>query len=334
MQRFGHIDILKLIFSFCVIAIHTSLLSDFNDDVNWYITHIILRLAVPFFFVASGFFYGKKIIKSNNIDKITYDYIKKLIYPFIFWLLISLPIEFLKKYKGDILSTIIILIKKVLFYPWGALWYISALIVSIFILSKFYKRNKYYLPIVIGIILYVFGLISNSYYFIINNSILKNIIDGYRNIFITSRNGIFVGIIYVSVGVLIYKLYSDKKIINIKKSIIYFILCYMVLIFEVYFIRSKLYIDDNSLFISMPLLMFLFFNIILNYECTLKTKLIRNYSIALYFIHKTVILYLTYIFNIEPGIKLFFITILISTSVYLLIKNSKNKYLKKVIYES
>ena len=54
---FGYIDIVKFIFSICIIALHTLVLDSFNSDINWYVTHCIFRLAVPFFFVTSGFFF-------------------------------------------------------------------------------------------------------------------------------------------------------------------------------------------------------------------------------------------------------------------------------------
>lgn len=75
--KYGYIDIFKFIFSICIVAILTGLLSATSQNINWYLTHMILRLAVPFFFIVSGFFYGKKIIQNkDSIDDITHKYIK------------------------------------------------------------------------------------------------------------------------------------------------------------------------------------------------------------------------------------------------------------------
>lgn len=49
------IDIFKFFFCLCVIAIHTSLLKNCSDEVFFWTNQCVLRLAVPFFFIVSGF---------------------------------------------------------------------------------------------------------------------------------------------------------------------------------------------------------------------------------------------------------------------------------------
>lgn len=43
------VDLLKLLFAICVVGIHTQVLDQFSERTNWYITHLLFRLAVPFF---------------------------------------------------------------------------------------------------------------------------------------------------------------------------------------------------------------------------------------------------------------------------------------------
>ena len=62
------IDIVKLFFAFCIVGIHTDLLSVFPEKVSFWIMQLIFRLGVPFFFVVSGAFLGCKLEKNN------YDY--------------------------------------------------------------------------------------------------------------------------------------------------------------------------------------------------------------------------------------------------------------------
>lgn len=52
------IDIVKLFFAYCVIAIHTVLFLDVNEGLYWFNNHMIWRLAVPFFFLTSGYFFN------------------------------------------------------------------------------------------------------------------------------------------------------------------------------------------------------------------------------------------------------------------------------------
>lgn len=67
---FKCVDILKFVFSLCVLCIHCGLLKG-HPVYNW-INPLLFRLAVPFFFVASGFFIGQKIYtdgRFNGFDK-------------------------------------------------------------------------------------------------------------------------------------------------------------------------------------------------------------------------------------------------------------------------
>ena len=83
------VDVFKLLFSLCIVGIHTSVLSAFSGDVEWYVMHLVFRLAVPYFFIASAFFYGVKIYRDENNKEhrrsVCRDYIRRNIYYFLFW---------------------------------------------------------------------------------------------------------------------------------------------------------------------------------------------------------------------------------------------------------
>ena len=242
MKSRGYVDIFKFIFCIFVVGIHTEVFNKLGL-MNWYIVNCIFRLAVPFFFVCSGYFYVKKIYlyTHDEIKKYTINYIRRLIIPFFFWLFIGLILsEYKNAYNGDIVSTIILLLKKVVFYPWGALWYVLALIIAILLLSFFYSKKKYYLPIIIGSFLYIFALLCNSYYFVTaSNSVLRSIIDNYMNIFISARNGIFVGLLFVAIGGIIYKMEYDGIEIFKNKKIIITIISLFCLIIEVSIVKMN-----------------------------------------------------------------------------------------------
>lgn len=330
--KYGYVDILKFIFSICIIIMHTGLLYSTSPTINWYLTHLLLRLAVPFFFITSGFFYGRKILaKNKEIKKITRKYITKLFYPFIFWLCISLPVEFIDTHEGNILRTILILIKKTFFYPWGALWYILALMVAVLVLSKFYKKNKFYLSILIGFFLYTFALICNSYYFlVIDRPLMKSIVDLYMKIFISGRNGIFLGIFYVSIGVILSKIQKENKLLNKKENIIMIILAYFAYAIEIYIVNHKPILDDSSLFIFLPIFIFLLVSLLIQLNDNKEYKKLRNYSIGLYLIHRPVMGYLRLLFKIDYGINLFIVTIFLAFFICYLLQKSENKFIRLI----
>lgn len=191
-NKYEMIDILKFIFAIFVVGIHTHIMSNPENTYQWYILHIFFRMAVPFFFISSGFLFGKKYIKNKeNLKEISKMQIKRLLIPFIFWMLVSLPYVIITTTGNNIFEIILKILKDVIFYPWDALWFILALIVAIGLEYFFLKKKKIKLALSIGIILYCICLLGNSYYFLLEGTPLQNIMDGYIQIFETTRNGLF-----------------------------------------------------------------------------------------------------------------------------------------------
>ena len=310
-KNLGLIDIFKLIFAIGIVCIH-SLLFNGNDTFSWLFMHGFLRLGVPFFFFSSGYFLYKKLIKSNDIEKAKKDYLNRLSKPFIFWLILNLPIVLYNYYKKGygIKKIILILIRSILFYPWGAMWYVLALIVAVIIIIPFYKKGKIKRIVFIGALFYLFALLCNTYYFLVNNTNLKKIIDILLTIISSPRNGIFVGLYFVSCGMYISDLIEKNKI-SYKKNYLIFIISYILLIIEIIITKNYYHIDDHSLFILFITLIPSLFVFLSQYNINFDTKIFRNYSTGIYFSHRFLLGIVTLIINQANSLLVFFITIFI-----------------------
>ena len=66
-KRNNSIDIFRLICSIMVIMIHVSPFIEINESIGFFFSTIFPRIAVPFFFAVSGYFYHKKLEKSKHI---------------------------------------------------------------------------------------------------------------------------------------------------------------------------------------------------------------------------------------------------------------------------
>lgn len=85
MKNYFLIDIFKIIMATLVVIIHTV-------DVSNIYAHRVLELAVPFFFLASGFFLEKKCEYSvSKVDTILL-WIKRLSSYYLLWTLVYLPV--------------------------------------------------------------------------------------------------------------------------------------------------------------------------------------------------------------------------------------------------
>lgn len=332
-KNYSLIDIFKLIFAIGIVAIHCNIF-DNNGMISWLTLHGIFRLGVPFFFCVSGFLLYEKLLNTENDKEYIKKYIKRLFIPLIFWLIINIPIKLFEYKSNGILLIVIKLFRLLIFYPWGAMWYVLALIVSILLVYPLYKRDKLKLAVIIGSILYIFALLCNNYYFIIENTFVQKIVDIYLFITTSARNGIFEGFYFVSVGIYINKMIYDKKINN-KTNLIVLIFSYILLILEIILIKNYNHKDDHSLFVMYIILIPSLIVFLQKYSLKMNTKILRNYSSGIYFCHRFILGVITIcssILNIKlSSLFIFFITMTIIILLLSILYKIDNKYINKVI---
>ena len=64
-KKYGAIDIAKYVSALLVVCIHTFPFYEVSVRLNAYWIQTVCRLAVPFFFVSSGFFFFRKWDKNH-----------------------------------------------------------------------------------------------------------------------------------------------------------------------------------------------------------------------------------------------------------------------------
>ena len=70
-MNFPLVDIVKFIFAILIFIMHSGV---FQNILNGELIEALsARLAVPYFFVASGFFFGKKVYLDKKHGKISYS---------------------------------------------------------------------------------------------------------------------------------------------------------------------------------------------------------------------------------------------------------------------
>lgn len=200
------VDLAKFVMAFAVIAIHVSARSAvglaFPETVQWFIA-----LAVPFFFITSGYLLGKKLADTSQIQQkreLLLGRSRNLFKIFICWLIIYLPITIyiysLRDYPlwKDVLSYLrCVIINGESQYAWP-LWFIYSMAIVCFILSKALFR-KYSLTVLTTAFIIVNFL---------NNSVSLGYISGgnqFVSLFNTLTSRTLGGGIYIIAGIIIYK---------------------------------------------------------------------------------------------------------------------------------
>ena len=206
------IDYLRLFFIIGILFIHTGLC--YALPYGYYILTIIFRLGIPFFFITSGYFYGKQ---DNGFDRnnLKNNYLKKLIPPYIFWGTLYLILEFLINQNKSLLFLVSNTFKMFLGSFSNVMWYSGSLIWSIIILSNIKNKKQLIISIVISFLLYLIGLLFNTYNFVLIFHYTE-LYDALITTFTQNRSFWFVGFMYVAIGYYIGKYFKNK----IKKGII------------------------------------------------------------------------------------------------------------------
>ena len=139
--HYGMINVLRLVFAIAVISIHTMAFKSINEDL-WIATSMgIARLAVPFFFIVSGYFLYNRI-GSKKESKST---LKRLLILYTSWVLIEI-ITLFPMVLNSLGAPPILIIERLLFIGiTGSLWYISSLIIAILVISPLLKKDQIYL---------------------------------------------------------------------------------------------------------------------------------------------------------------------------------------------
>lgn len=284
LNNFKMVDVVKYIAAIMVICIHCNPIVP-QEQINFFIKNVICRIAVPFFFISSAYF----VIRGcNSKDNYLKNYLKSLAKSYLAWSIVFIPIglDWIHQnltLSGELLPFALLfgLIHVGTYYH---LWYIPAMIFSLFFVDKLLKHISYKAVFIISILLFMFGSLE-TYYGFLTPGLLKDIFDIFIQVFFTTRTGLLFGMIFITIGFYIYD-YQEKL-----KSLVKYIPLLTCLFTVTLFIEGALLyntarLDMNFMFMLVPF-SFFFFLWVLSFPKTLKfdTRKIRELSKYYYFVH-------------------------------------------------
>ncbi len=143
-EQFRGVDAVKFIMAVCVIILHTHPLEGINHTLNFITADVLGRVAVPFFFMATGFLLAQRKEDGYFFE---IDHVKKYVYRilklYIIWTAIYLPVIIYKNIidSGEGLRYgILTSIRDFIFVgSYGHLWYLPATavgVVAVFFLTE------------------------------------------------------------------------------------------------------------------------------------------------------------------------------------------------------
>lgn len=314
------LDIVKFICSLLVVFLHCY--CNEYGSFGYLIKETLCNLAVPFFFISSGFLFFKKL-DNENPQLYLLKYVKRLIIIYLFWSFITLPVSIYNFYhifpNGSLILLFMYLIKCFFFIgSLGVYWYILSLILDSIIIYYAYKNNKLNILFTISLILFLVGVLFKSHYL---PEILYKIIDFF---FSSERNFLTVGLFYMTIGSLIAR-YNE-----VKEEKANFLLVIGLVISTILKFLEMIYLNIHFFELFQSIFLFL---LAINSNLKLKkenTIFIRKLSTIIYLVHFPFILCFDYYLQ-KGTIINFCVTIFFCFIISFILINDKTNITKKII---
>lgn len=261
-QNYNCIDLAKFVCSIMVVIIHVAPFGEADEpslmsNLNYFFQNYLARVAVPFFFICSGFFlYKKTTLESFSIEP-TKKYVLRILVLYGIWTVIYFPLAFralIKEDKGIVHAILTYLRNCVFSGSYSHLWYLPSLIFAVLIVSfLLFKKVPPKKMFFAAVILYVIGLLAQSWFGIIEplETLAPSIwafLKLLRKIIVTTRNGLFEGFIFVFLGML-FAFYDLK--ISKKKALIGFFTSMLLLFFEVFLLKHIEFVRQYDMYLFL-----------------------------------------------------------------------------------
>ena len=197
-KSYTGIDCFRMIAALFIIAIHTSPLGTYSEWGDFILTRVIARVAVPFFFMTSGFFLISRY--SCNADRLC-AFARKTALIYGAAVLLYLPINMYNGYfkMENLLPNIIqdIVFDGTLYH----LWYLPASLAGGVIAWILVRKLGFRRAFVVAVILYLMGLFGDSYYGLGKQ---VPVLGGFYTLWFQvsdyTRNGIFFAPVFLVLG--------------------------------------------------------------------------------------------------------------------------------------
>lgn len=291
-MQYKGIDIVKFIMALFVVILHTHPLYAINRTADFLTADVIARMAVPFFFAATGFLLEKQInMRDADTRKTIVRYVRKVLRLYCVWTAVYLPIILYNKFilNGESFAYgVFTLIRDFIFAgSYGQLWYLPAAAVGllvVFVLRKYLGERK---TAVLLLLLFVTGLTTQSYFGVTlaqigPDGILWKVMKAVKKVMVTCRNGVFFGSIFIYMGTWIAR--CDLKM-KVWKAVSGLTISTLLFCAEASYLWSIDSVRDKDMYLLLLPTVFFLMMLAIQIHIEWDTVFLRKMSINIYLVH-------------------------------------------------
>ncbi len=269
-QHYGMIDIVKFLCAILIVVSHY--ISEYaTGRINSLIDYAssLYIIVVPFFFVCSGFFLFRKIFeKQENQKALIVKYCKRIMIMYLSWSTIYVVFNILTWMRFGITKNELLkyILNSIFYSTYQTIWFLPALCVGVILTYYLFIRIGLKYTLVVALFLYLIGAIGVSYSYLIEGTLLEQIYGIYNYVFVSARNGVFNGFLFVTIGALIAKKDGQKRENRFYSSLFLTIIFGVAFVIEAFILKIKFNaINANTLLFLVPFIYF-FVRLCLNFK--------------------------------------------------------------------
>lgn len=272
------IDRFRIAAAVMVIAIHTSPLLSFSKAGDMVLTGILARVAVPFFFMATGFF----LFQGGGANSFSYmKFLRKNMLLYGAAILLFLPLSI---YAGHFNQSPFLpeLLKDIVFNgTFYHLWYFPAVMLGVGVVVILQRYLRFQTAFTISFVLYLVGLLGDSYYgFSSQAPFIREVYHILFQCFDYTRNGLFFTPVYLMLGIFL----SKRKPLPLSQCIPGLSVSLSLLLAEGLLLHYFSAPRHDSMYLMLPVTMYFLFQLLLLPKGqAVKTR--RTVSLLIYLIH-------------------------------------------------
>ena len=273
------IDIFRVAAALLVITLHTSPLTSFSTTADFALTRIAARLAVPFFFMSSGFFTVSRYTKDTSRFK---TFAAATLKTYAFAILLYIPLNIYNGYFSGVSLLPEILRDLIFDGTFYHLWFLPASVLGAYIAQLFIKKIGYKGAGAVTAALYLIGVFGDSWYGLAEK--LPGIGAFYGHIFQIAdytRNGLFFSPLFIVLGG--YMADSNLQI-SLKRSVVGFSVSFLAMSIEAFTLHRFGVPRFDAMYLMLPLCVLFLFNMLLKVGGK-RSRLLRDVSLVIYIVH-------------------------------------------------
>ena len=277
-RTYKGIEIFRVVAAFLVVAIHTSPLAGYSGTADFVFTRVIARVAVPFFFMVTGYFV---LSKGTGVRR----FLKKTAIIYAASAALYLPINV---YAGHLQGWgLLDLVQQVLFEgTFYHLWYLPAALLGAWLTSLLMRRTSRGVCAAIVTALYVLGLLGDSYWGLIEG--VPGVSSAYNALFALmgyTRNGLFFAPMFMFLGAEMRM--AKRRGVGFEAAGL--VLSFALMLAEALNARAQGWQRHDSMYVLLPFVMYFLFALLSRVKGSVRLPL-GSFSLLVYVLHPAVII--------------------------------------------